>query len=52
MQPVKRYFDQLLPLVKPMLYTNGGPVIAIQIENEYGLYCFSKIINDPANSLS
>jgi len=33
---VKRYFTTLLPLVKPLLYQNGGPVIMVQIENEYG----------------
>lgn len=28
----------LLPKIKPHLYANGGPVIMIQVENEYGSY--------------
>ncbi len=35
---VDEYFDELLPRLKPLLCTNGGPVIALQIENEYGSY--------------
>ena len=26
----------LLPKIVPLLYRNGGPVIMVQIENEYG----------------
>lgn len=33
-----RYLDALLPRVKEHLYTAGGPVIMMQIENEYGSY--------------
>uniref|UniRef100_A0A131YM23 Beta-galactosidase n=1 Tax=Rhipicephalus appendiculatus TaxID=34631 RepID=A0A131YM23_RHIAP len=36
--PVEKYFSWLLPLIRPLLYANGGPVIAVQIENEYGSY--------------
>ncbi|MDD3886806.1 MAG: beta-galactosidase, partial [Victivallaceae bacterium] len=36
------YFDHLLPLLRRRLYTNGGPVIMMQIENEYGSYCHDK----------
>ncbi|MEU0896718.1 glycoside hydrolase family 35 protein [Streptomyces massasporeus] len=36
LEPVARYFAQLLPLVRPHLATQGGPVIAVQVENEYG----------------
>ncbi|WP_110112168.1 beta-galactosidase [Bacillus sp. CGMCC 1.16541] len=32
------YYDVLLPKIVPHLSTNGGPVIAVQIENEYGGY--------------
>eukprot|EP00854_Cymbomonas_tetramitiformis_P004897 gene4897-5979_t len=32
---VKRYFDRLLPLVERMQTGHGGPVIALQVENEY-----------------
>ncbi|CAN7940128.1 unnamed protein product, partial [Ixodes hexagonus] len=35
---VDRYFDKLLPLLKPLLYSNGGPVLMLQVENEYGSY--------------
>lgn len=35
---VEAYYDELLPHLKPLLCTNGGPVIALQIENEYGSY--------------
>ncbi|SHN00269.1 glycoside hydrolase family 35 protein [Gracilibacillus kekensis] len=35
---VEEYFDALLPKFKRYLYQNGGPVIAMQIENEYGAY--------------
>ena len=33
-----RYLNTVLPLVKKHLYTAGGPVIMLQIENEYGSY--------------
>lgn len=33
-----RYLNTLLPLIRPSLYTCGGPVILMQIENEYGSY--------------
>lgn len=32
------YFDVLLPKITPKLYSNGGPVIMMQVENEYGSY--------------
>ncbi len=35
---VDAYYDVLMPKLKPYLATNGGPVIAMQIENEYGSY--------------
>ena len=33
-----RYLDVLLAKIKPLLATNGGPVIMLQCENEYGYY--------------
>lgn len=33
-----RYLDELLGRVRPLLCTNGGPVILLQCENEYGYY--------------
>lgn len=35
---VKDYFAKLFDLLRPMLITNGGNIIAMQIENEYGSY--------------
>lgn len=35
---VTRYFSVLLPLLRPLLYSNGGPIVTVQIENEYGSY--------------
>ncbi|KAI2810334.1 Beta-galactosidase-1-like protein [Blomia tropicalis] len=35
---VDRYLNVLLPMVKPLLYHNGGPIIMVQVENEYGSY--------------
>ena len=33
-----RYLDRLFEEVRPLLCTNGGPVIMMQCENEYGYY--------------
>lgn len=35
---VKKYFTVLLPKLRPYLYVNGGPIIMVQVENEYGFY--------------
>ncbi|WP_033354938.1 glycoside hydrolase family 35 protein [Kitasatospora aureofaciens] len=35
---VDGYLAALLPPLKPYLSTGGGPVIAVQLENEYGAY--------------
>ncbi|SEW41486.1 glycoside hydrolase family 35 protein [Chitinophaga arvensicola] len=35
---VKTYVERLAAEVKPLLVTNGGPVVMVQIENEYGSY--------------
>lgn len=35
---VDAYFDELLPRLRPLLSTQGGPVLALQVENEYGSY--------------
>ena len=35
---VRRYYTELLGRVRPYLCTNGGPVIMLQVENEYGSY--------------
>nr|XP_046172426.1 beta-galactosidase-1-like protein 2 [Oncorhynchus gorbuscha] len=31
-------FDQLIPRVAPYQFSKGGPIIAVQVENEYGSY--------------
>lgn len=33
-----RYLDRMCAEIKPYLCTNGGPVIMVQCENEYGYY--------------
>lgn len=33
-----RYYNKILPLLRPLLYQNGGNIIMMQIENEYGSY--------------
>ncbi|KAL6466600.1 hypothetical protein MHYP_G00244040 [Metynnis hypsauchen] len=35
---VDRWMGKLLPTIKPYLYQNGGPIITVQVENEYGSY--------------
>jgi beta-galactosidase len=34
----QRYLDALGAQVRPLLNRNGGPIIAVQVENEYGSY--------------
>ncbi|XP_053200890.1 beta-galactosidase-like [Panonychus citri] len=38
MNYVTKWFNVLLPIIEPYLYKNGGPIISIQIENEYGAF--------------
>ncbi|KAK5650748.1 hypothetical protein RI129_001777 [Pyrocoelia pectoralis] len=33
---VTRFYNVLLPILAALQFTNGGPIIALQIENEYG----------------
>ncbi|MFI6154364.1 beta-galactosidase family protein [Kitasatospora sp. NPDC051170] len=35
---VDAWFDALIPEVLPLLGSRGGPVLAVQVENEYGSY--------------
>lgn len=35
---VDRYYDALIPRLVPLLSTHGGPILAVQVENEYGSY--------------
>ncbi len=39
---IREYFEKLFSLLKPQLITNGGNIIAMQIENEYGSYANDK----------
>lgn len=38
MQAAERYMAQLARVFRPFLVTRGGPVLMVQIENEYGSY--------------
>jgi beta-galactosidase len=38
MAAVERYIAALAPIVRPLLVSNGGPILMVQIENEYGSY--------------
>ena len=41
---VRTYFSVLLPKLVPLQVTHGGPVIMMQVENEYGSYGMEKSI--------
>ncbi|MFI9330200.1 beta-galactosidase [Kitasatospora sp. NPDC052868] len=38
LRAVEAYFEQLLPPLLDRLATRGGPVLAVQVENEFGAY--------------
>ncbi|KAM6978431.1 LOW QUALITY PROTEIN: beta-galactosidase-1-like protein [Tautogolabrus adspersus] len=38
LQAVSNWLAVLLPKIKPWLYINGGSIITVQVENEYGSY--------------
>lgn len=38
MKPVAAWYSVLLPVLAPHMITNGGGIIMVQIENEYGSY--------------
>jgi len=38
MSAVERYLQHLAGIVRPLLVASGGPILMIQIENEYGSY--------------
>ena len=37
-QAIKAYYEKLIPYIAPFQYDQGGPVIMMQVENEYGYY--------------
>ena len=39
---VKDFFEKLFSILKPLFITNGGNIIAVQVENEYGSYSNDK----------
>jgi beta-galactosidase len=38
MEAAERYLSRMAKLIKPKLVTQGGPILMVQIENEYGSY--------------
>jgi beta-galactosidase GanA len=38
MVAVERYLTEMARLIKPLLVTKGGPILMVQIENEYGSF--------------
>ena len=38
MKAAENYFGKLAEIIKPLLVSNGGPILMLQIENEYGSY--------------
>lgn len=41
-EAVNSFFDQLIKKAVPHQYSKGGPIIAVQVENEYGSYAKDK----------
>lgn len=35
---VSKWYFKLIPMIMPLLYKNGGPIIMLQVENEYGSF--------------
>ena len=35
---IRRYYEKLLPLLAPLQIDQGGPVLMMQVENEYGSF--------------
>lgn len=35
---IQGYYEKLMEVIRPYLYKNGGPILMLQIENEYGDY--------------
>jgi beta-galactosidase len=38
MEPVKRYLQEVGRVLKPLQVTHGGPILMVQVENEYGFF--------------
>ena len=37
-EKIESYYNELMPRIKRHLFKNGGPIIAVQVENEYGSF--------------
>ncbi|CAG9772542.1 unnamed protein product [Ceutorhynchus assimilis] len=46
MNPVKRFFQALFPILAAFQFINGGPIISFQVENEYGSTKTSSFLPD------
>ncbi|XP_068216121.1 beta-galactosidase-1-like protein 2 [Palaemon carinicauda] len=44
--PLEVYFNNLLPRLVDLQFTRGGPIIAVQIENEYGNFGYPDVPHD------
>ena len=42
LREVKRYFEAVMPVLASRQYTKGGPILMMQVENEYGSYGHDK----------
>lgn len=51
MAAVKRYVTQLAKQVAPLQCVNGGPILMVQVENEYGSYGNDKIYLETLRTL-
>ena len=38
MAGVRRYFDAVAPVIKPLMASEGGPILMVQVENEYASF--------------
>lgn len=36
--PVNTWFTRLFQELRPLMASRGGPIVAVQVENEYGYY--------------
>lgn len=43
LEAVESYFDHLFPILTPLQSSKGGPIIAMQVENEYGGFANDQI---------
>mmetsp|Transcript_26095 Transcript_26095/g.62872 ORF Transcript_26095/g.62872 Transcript_26095/m.62872 type:complete len:567 (-) Transcript_26095:168-1868(-) len=41
------WFRKVLDTIEPLLYANGGPIVMVQVENEYG--SFGNVMEEPSD---